>query len=131
MRKHFVTFYSPGTMVAEASTKPIDSWDVNAAMEIARSIKERHGATPYSFRFTTRERGDDDLDSKVVETSNLYFLGGRVETREEVDARDDPKEAILRSNMKINGYDRIVVNDNSWHWTQPLNADDVVLDFTP
>lgn len=128
MQKHFVTFYSPGTFVAEDTTRPIDSWDVDAAIEMARGITERHGAVPYGFRFTTRSRSDGELDSKVTAKSNLYYLGGRVETLAEVEARDDPKETILRSNMRANGYDRIVVNDNSWRWTQPLGADDVVLD---
>lgn len=27
MRKHQVTFYSPGTFVSESSTQPIESWD--------------------------------------------------------------------------------------------------------
>jgi len=53
MEKHFVVFYSPGTFVAETSSRPIDAWDVG---------------------------------------------------------------------------DRIVVNTNSWRMTQPLHADDVVLD---
>jgi hypothetical protein len=33
--------------------------------------------------------------------------------------------------MRCNGYDRIVVNTNSWRWTQPLGEDDEVLDYTP
>lgn len=131
MEKHFVTFYSPGTLMSEVLVKPIDAWDVEAATEMARSIMERHGATPYGFRFTTRSRGDDDLDSKVSKTSPTYFLGGRIETLEEVEARDDPNEKILRFNMRSNGWSRIVVNDNSWRVTQPLEDGDVVLDFTP
>lgn len=128
MKKHFVTFYSPGSFVAEQTTKPIDSWAVNVAIDMARSIKERHGAVPYAFCFTTRSRANDELDSKVSDTSPMYHLGGKVETLEEVEARNDPKEKILRSNMRCNGYDRIIVNDNSWRSTQPLNPDDVVLD---
>jgi len=131
MQQHFVTFYSPGTFVAEETTKPVAAWDVDAACEMARDITERHGATPYGFRFTTRARGDADLDSKVVATSPTYYLGGRIETLDEVEARNDPKETILRSNMRGNGWDRIVVNDNSWRWTQPLSDGDVVRDWSP
>lgn len=128
MKAHFVTFLSPGTFMAEDTTKPIESWDTDAAVKMARTVKERHGAVPYGFYFTTRERKDDELDSKVVKRSGVYYLGGKVETLAEIAKRDDPREAILRSNMRINGWDRVVVNDNSYRWTQPLNAEDTILD---
>jgi hypothetical protein len=127
MEKHFVEFLSPGTFVAESASKPIDAWDVEAAVLMAADIKERYGATPYGFRFSTRSRGPDDLDSKETARSGVYYLGGRIETLEQVKARNDPKERILISNMEGNGWDRIVVNDNSWRWTQPLRDGDVVL----
>ena len=78
-----------------------------------------------------RQRGDDDLDSRESARSRLYHLGGRVETLAEVEARNDPKEEILRSNMRGNGWDKIVVNDNSWRSVQPLRSDDIVLDWKP
>ena len=131
VKKHFVTFYSPGTMVAERDEMPIEKWDIKIAMEMAHNIVQRHSATPYGFRFTTRSRGPDDLDSKETASSGMYYLGGRVETLEEIEARNDPKEDILRSNMRGNGWNRIVVNDNSWRWTQPLYDDDVVLPWKP
>lgn len=128
MQKHFVTFYSPGTFVAETTEKPIDSWDVEKAVEMAQGITERYGAKPYGFRFSTRSRDADELDSRVTATSPMYYLGGKVETLEQVKARATSKDHVLVMNMEINGYGRIVTNDNSWRWTQPLGADDVVLD---
>lgn len=130
MEKHFVTFYSPGTFCAETTEKPIDSWDIDAAVEMARSITERHGARPYAFRFSTRARNDDELDSKVVKTSGNYFLGGRLDTIEDVRKRADPNERILLSNMECNGWKAVVTNDNSWRWTQPLTERDEVLNVT-
>jgi hypothetical protein len=129
MEQHFVTFYSPGSFVAEESTKPISAWDPDEAKEMARTITERYDATPYGFRFTTRRREDDELDSKVVAKSALYYLGGKVETLEEVKARATEKDRILVSNMENNGWNRIITNDNSWRWTQPLEDDDVVLEW--
>lgn len=129
MKQHFVEFLSPGTFVSETTSKKIDSWDVEKAKEMARAIKERHSATPYGFRFFTRERKDDELDSKTTASSGIYYLGGRVETYEMVLMRNDPKEQILRHNMKYNHIDRIVVNTNSWKVTMPLNDNDVVLDW--
>lgn len=64
MQQHFVTFYSPGTLVSETSSQPIDAWDIEEARRRADSVSERYGATPYGFRFTTRSRGDQDLDSE-------------------------------------------------------------------
>lgn len=128
MQKHFVTFYSPGTFVAETSIKEIESWDVQAAQRMADSISERYGAKPYGFRFSTRSRGPDDLDSSTTATSPMYYLPHcKVETLAEVEARNDPKERILLSNMRGNGYDRIIVTTEGWKCVQPLLANDVVL----
>jgi hypothetical protein len=131
MQKHFVTFLSPGTLVAEDSTFTVDSWDVNAAMEKAHTVVERHNATPFAFFFTTRSRGEDDLDSKVTAKSPTYYLGGEVFTREEIEARNLKDEIILRDNMRSNDIKRIIINRNSWKTTQTLHDDDVVLDWKP
>ena len=128
MKKHFVTFLSPGTFVAEQTEKPIASWDVEEAVKMARKIKERYSARPYGFQFSTRERGPDDLDSKVTKRSGTYFLGGKVETLAEIEARNDPKEEILRSNMRGNRWHKVVTNTNSFRVTLPLEKDDHILD---
>lgn len=126
--RNFVTFYSPGTFVAERTTQPIDSWDVDEAVKRAALIVERYGARPYGFRFSSRKRGPDDLDSREASSSGIYYLGGTVLTLEEVKERGDPKDRILIGNMESNGYQRVVTNDNSWTWTMPLHDDDTVLD---
>lgn len=129
MKKHFVIFCSPGTFVNETTAKEIESWDVEKAIEMARTIHERHGATPYAFYFMTKTREEKDLDSKVSSTSPFYFLGGEIETVEQVRERNDKNEEILLSNMINNGYDRVLVNKNSWKITVPLGKDDIILDF--
>lgn len=131
LEAHFVTFVSPGTFVHEETTRPIDRWDINAALKMAREIKERHSATPFAFRFSTRRREDSDLDSRVVKQSGRYYLGGTVLTLDEIKARNDPKDAVLISNMECNKWGRVIENCNSWKVTQPLEDDDTVLDFTP
>lgn len=127
VQKHFVEFISPGTFVAEASSQEIDSWNVEKAKEMARTVKERYGATPHSFRFYTMGRTADELNAKEIAKSCTYWLGGKVETAEEILARNDPSESILCSNIRINGYKRIIINNNSYRWTAPLGDDDVVL----
>lgn len=129
MIKKFVTFFSPGTFMAEETTESIDEWDVNKAIEMSRNIKERYNAFPYGFQFTTRSRDDDELDSKVVAKSPFYWLGGEVLTLEQVKSHRNPDDEILISNMENNGYNKIIINTNSWKWTMPLEKTDIVLDF--
>jgi len=94
---------------------------------MSKKITERYGAKPFAFVFSTRERGDKDLDSKTIKTSGRYFLGGKVLTLADVE-KQMPKETILISNMRCNGIKKVVVNDNSWRSIQPLEPKDVVLD---
>lgn len=129
MIKHFVTFMSPGTMVSESTTKDIDEWNVDKAVVMSKEIKERHGSLPYGFQFTTRERGEDDFNSHESDRSNMYFLGGDILTLEDVISRKDKKDRILISNMKSNKWDRVIVNNNSWMITLPLEDNAVVLDI--
>jgi len=129
MKKHFVHFLSPGTFVHEESIKEIDSWDIEEAKELARGIKERNGVMPFAFYFTTRELNEGDFDSKKTDESVRYYLGGVTESIEDVIRRNDPKESILLSNMISNGWNKIIINTNSWKVTQPLEENDVVLDF--
>lgn len=131
IKKHFVDFYSPGTFVAETSRRSIDSWDVEKAFEMAHGITQRYNATPYGFRFLTCGRNDEDLNSKEIASSPMYYLGGKVQTLAQIKSKKNPSDKILISNMECNGYDRVITNDNSWRWTQPLEKNDVALDFKP
>ena len=128
VEQHFVTFYSPGTFFNEESTIGIDSWNVDVAVEMSRGITERHESRPYSFVFTTRGRGAEDLDSRELARSNRYYLGGTVRTLADVKARNDDADKILISNMEVNGWDKIVTGNSPWRWTQPLQEDDVILE---
>ena len=128
MSKHFVTFYSPGSFVAEQTTQPIDAWDNATALALASNLVERHGARPYGFRFTTRTRGDADLDSKVAATSPMHYFNAKIETMAEVEAREPG--SILAKNMRCNGWSHIVTTLSGYRWSAPLKQDDVVLDAT-
>lgn len=138
MREHRVTFYSPGTLFAEHTTHEIASWDPKLAAEMAGSVVERYGATPYAFRFSTvivhepvadGEGGTLDVVPKQIATSGLYLLGGKLETLDEVEARDDPKEEILRSNMRCNEQFIVCVNrENRYRSCIPFGPEDVLCD---
>lgn len=126
MKKHFVTFFSPGTLFSEEETRPIDSWDVDAACKMAATVTARHDQHPYAFQFTTRERSDSDLDSRQTAKSGRYFFEGTIETLPEVEERIG-NESILAINMRSNGWERVITCYSPSRITQPLLADDVVL----
>ena len=123
MNKHKVIFVSPGTFASETTTKDIDSWDVEKAKEMARSIKERHGATPFGFKFETWT-----YDQIRLDVSPMYYLGGNVRTYEMVLLMNLPGEEILRDNMRYNNIKRVITNTNSYKSVLPLNDDDIVLE---
>lgn len=126
--KHFVTFYSPGTFFSEQTTEPIGAWDPKAALAMASNVTERYGAKPYGFQFTTRTRGDSDLDSNVSATSPRYYFGVKVESLADVKARGEPEGSCLITNMECNGWPHIVSTIAGWKATLPLMPEDVVLD---
>lgn len=137
MRKHQVTFYSPGTLFSESSSYDIDSWDTAKAVELAEKVRERYNAKPYGFTFETLLVHDDipdgeggvfHVESKRVEKSGVYFLGGKLETYDDVIARKDPKEDILQSNMRCNEYWIVCINTNSYKSTLPFDEKDRIVD---
>ena len=124
----FVTFISPGTLSSESTTKEIASWDTIRAVEMAEEINERHGATPYGFYFTTKGRTASELDSRVIDRSGFYFMGGHIETLQEVRAQSAGREVLI-ANMETNGWNRVVTTKRGYSWAQPVHEDDAVLDM--
>lgn len=129
MKKHFVCFYTPGSFCSEEYEYPVEKWDINQAKEMAKTVKEKYTLMPYGFNFVTRGRNDDELDSRVLEKSPLYYLGGKIETIEEVNARNLDSEYILRENMRRNNHNKIIVNDNSFRYFAPLKDTDIILQW--
>lgn len=136
-KKYYVVFYSPGTLVAETSTREIDAWDIKKACQLAMTVEERHGATPYGFHFEIRVVANDIDDGfggklkvqpSVVEKSGMYYINGVIETLEQIKARRTKKEDVLISNMESNGWDRVVTVTNRYRWTQPFEKGDHVVD---
>jgi len=136
-RKHTVTFYSPGTLFSEQSEKDIDSWDTKKAVEMAESITERYNAKPYAFVFRTYKTHDPvsdgeggflKVESKKEKESGYYFLGGKLETYDDVLARNLDSENILRSNMRGNEYWIVCINTNSFKSTMPFGEEDKIVD---
>lgn len=125
--QNFVTFLSAGTFFSEATTEKIESWDVDKAVEMSKNIVERYNSRPYGFYFSTNGRAEDELDSKETKRSAMYYINGVVKTLEEIEAKNDRGDRILISNMKNNGYNKVVTMCNPWEVTQPFKPNDKIV----
>lgn len=135
--QNFVVFISPGTLFSETTTKPIESWSIEAACSMADGISERHGSKPFRFMFETKiisdpiddgQGGTLDVEPKTIKSSAIHYLGGVLLTIEDVKARNDPKNDILIRNMECNNSPIVLENTNSYRSTLPFHEDDVVVD---
>jgi len=104
---------------------------------MSETIRERYNAKPYGFVFETLVTAEDVPDGeggtlrvepKRVARSGVHFLGGRLETYTEVVERNDPKEEILRSNMRGNEQWIVCINTNSYRSTLPFDEEDYIVD---
>ncbi len=70
---------------------------------ICKLIRKRYGNMAFGFRrlrpFGQRPFGRDD---EYLDPGWIYICGGKVESAKEVLSRDDPKEEVLRSNIRCN-----------------------------
>lgn len=141
--EHFVTFTSPGTFFCEESSVVIDTWNIARAVEISKTITERHGATPFAFKFGTRlvavesledgRGGTLDVAPREIACSCRHFLGGQIYEYSDVEASQDPAvfgrtPDMLLSNMRSSGWPFVLINNNSYRSTQPFEETDVVVD---
>jgi hypothetical protein len=124
VRKLYLSFWHPGTMVAEQSTSEVDSivgfdphkveWPKNA----------------YAFRLFERF---DVVDGKATFKGEPQQLGptyyhpdSRVETIDEVRANKNATPILVR-NMQANGW-KLIVWSRWGNWPQPFDPDkDVVI----
>ena len=99
---------------------------------MAPGIVERHGATPYGFRFSTRSRGPEDLDSSLTAKSGVYYFKGKVETLAEIEAKNDPEDEILLFNMRANEIPRVIrLSAGRYSYTQVFGEEDRMLEVEP
>lgn len=132
-KQEFVVFYSPGSFFDESSSRPIDSRDTKLAMQMAAEIVE---SKPYGFRFETRivadpipdgQGGTLKVESKVIDETGTYFISGALETADDVEARNDPKEDILRSNMRSYPIVCAIHNGYGYRSVQPFEEQNVLV----
>jgi hypothetical protein len=106
---------------------------LNRIIEITVPAKYQEGGTyviPGHGRLCEEADVVEYRDMVTIIRDRIADLIGKGRTLEQVKARATKDDRILVSNMEINGYERIITNDNSWRWTQPLEPDDVVLEWS-
>ena len=121
MQKHFVNLLYAGIIVSEKSSHEVSDWNISEVYEIIRSQKYK----PYGFEFITRERKDNELDSRIIKSSGTYYLGGTVLNSEQVMARRDFNTRILLSNMETNSWEYVIETVNGQFF--PFEENDILL----
>lgn len=131
-REIFARFYSPGTLFAETSERRLETGTLEEAVQAAKSVKERHGATPYGFDLITKivappvpdgEGGTLSVQPKEVDRKGRFYLGGKLLMYE--DAEDG---SIMASNMRCNRYPICIENTNSYRFTYYFEEGDAIVD---
>ena len=117
--KKKVTFYSPGTFVAETNSETIKGKNMeevitNSVLE-SKNINQRYNAVPYGFR--------------IEGNSNMFYLPHvKVDLLSQIKNRKDPKDRILISNMECNNWNAVVTTTVGWKITQPFQENDCIVD---
>lgn len=116
----YITWFTPGSFVSNELTQPVDTRTLPKAASIPKNA--------FAFRFFDRvETTADDgelLSGPVKNISGMHYFGKSM-TYDEVAALPGDMQ-ILLSNMRVNGYERVVRTDLGNF--QPLNPGDVVME---
>jgi len=127
--RHFVLLLIPMKSFHGEREIPIEKWDVDEAIKITKDITDSNGNAPYGFQFITRGPYDDKLGKMKFAMSCNYYFSGEIETRDQIIARNDPKEKHLRKNMTIGSIERVIAIDcNTKRVHLEFRKCDVILD---
>ncbi len=113
---HFAKFLYWGILTSESSEREVETRD-------PKKVDMPEHA--FGFYFLDRKLvmdGKEKLWGKDTNTSGIYYYGKEM-TLAEVE-KEMPGESVLISNMRGNGYKRVVFTGRG---TYPLNDDDVIL----
>lgn len=141
MIKYYATFYSPGTLFSETSTKELEGKDEQSriveAATIAKTINERYGAKPYGFSIYSQEEYEPIIqgnvkykaDPKEINRTGIYYITGEIRTAADILSGTDNSEYILRRNVEINNIKAIITNTNSYKFNGEFREKDVLIDW--
>lgn len=130
-------FLSPGTFITENRVVDLSHEHLNdrlrECVNKAKTIKERHNATPYGFRLRKIKRFEEvqvgdtimNLPEQVGKWSGTYFITGNIQSYHTVPRTKDNN--ILLGNMWCNSMWLVVTNTNSYRATHPFNEEDKIV----
>lgn len=136
--KIYAEFHSPGSFVDEVSSREIETMDPAAACEIVKEIKERHGATPYGFRFVSMlthepipdgKGGEMRVEPKPLMKTGFFYLNATPMTFDDVEAHGGDV-SILLSNMRSNGWWVVVECINAYRTMRSFGPGDATVSPT-
>jgi hypothetical protein len=118
----YVKFFSPGILFSVSETDEVSlgeflggGFNLKLICAKAKTIEQRHGATPYSFNLREQEEGEVTVDGETYKSkprvtfqSGIYFITGKVLTLSDIPATRENE--ILRSNMQCNHWNAVVEN---------------------
>ena len=117
----WVKFYSPNILCADTWTEDVTGDDPNEVVWPERA---------YAFRMYYRV--DVYIDGERFKGDNqgggvtYYHPDSKVESIDEVRARNNPEDSTLLGNMECNGWSHIIWT--RWgNWPQPYESDTVVV----
>jgi hypothetical protein len=113
--KSYVEFLSPGTVMANASSREVTSRDP-LAVDLPRGA--------YAFRFYDIVEGEIDgtpVRSERVDRSKTYYPGGEIRSLEECRARSRAS-SILVMNMESNRWSHVIFGAGDM-WAQPYDPE--------
>lgn len=114
----YIVFMSPGSFMSESNSKKIKTKDIKTAVLMAKSIKQRYGASPYGFHYE---------DGNGKQKGPFYYITGTLRRYEEIP--DTREFNILKSNMYCNEWPIVIENKNSYRVTRPFEEKDVIVDW--
>lgn len=129
MEKKFIVFTipEPGSPQPTKITMAAEEHSIELANKMADDLLQQVGIRPSGFHYTTRARGEEDLDSKEISKSPMYYFEGKTLTMDQVKELPEPKRTNMIYNMGAAKCDTVVVMEIKQEIGFPLKPGDVVL----
>ena len=123
---HFVTYLFSPDSCSKPITVPSPAWDPRHAIERIDTVCGTHRHRPHRFYFTTPHDANHGFTNPT--RSHMYYLGGFVETQQQVLERTSPQSPLYRSMVDKNVHQVVTIQRDTIH-TYPLTPNDIVMNM--